>query len=304
LKLFKRILIGTASLLFGLILFLIVSILFDYAIGGDRIQKIANTTIPAEPGQPDIYAFTAKPDGEGPFPTVIMIHEFFGLNDNIVGKAEGLAEEGYYVVAPDTFRGSTTAWIPRAIYQVISTDPERVNIDLDSVFTWIEGQPDVDPDRIAIAGFCYGGRASLTYSLHNPNIAATIVFYGSPETDPAVLTALNGPVLGIFGGADNSIPLSDVHAFEISLTQSGIQNEITIYPDQPHAFVTDIETIRKGGVQGQAWEQFVDFLDTHLKNNPGSSGSIFPTNQKPSHDWGYYLRLTLAHIFNTSGHAH
>ena len=72
-----------------------------------------------------MLAYVAKPDGEGPFPAVIMIHEFYGLNESIIGKAEGLAQEGYYVVAPDTFRGSTTTWIPRAIYQVISTKPEN-----------------------------------------------------------------------------------------------------------------------------------------------------------------------------------
>ena len=69
---------------------------------------------------------------------VIMIHEFFGLNESIIGKAKALSEEGYLVVAPDTFRGSTAAWIPRAIFQVITNKPERANRDLDAVFAWIE----------------------------------------------------------------------------------------------------------------------------------------------------------------------
>ncbi len=125
------------------------------------------------------------------------------------------------MVAPDTFRGSTTSWIPRAIYQVISTKPENVNADLDSVYAWLESQPEADNDRIAIAGFCYGGRTSLLYSLHNNRLAATVVFYGSPETDPDVLKNLPGPVLGIFGGADQSISVDDVNAFEEGLQNSG-----------------------------------------------------------------------------------
>ncbi len=90
-----------------------------------------------------------------------MIHELWGLNESIISLADLLAKDGYLVIAPDTFRGSTTGWLPRAIFQVISTRPENVNADLDSVYAWLESQPDVDSGRIAIAGFCYGGRTSL-----------------------------------------------------------------------------------------------------------------------------------------------
>ena len=112
------------------------------------------TVIPGQNGGPDVRAYVATPPGEGSFPVVIMIHEFYGLNQSIVGKAEGLAQEGYLVVAPDTFRGSTTAWIPRAIYQVVTNKPEQVNQDLDSVYAWIEAQPNAAADRVGIVGFC------------------------------------------------------------------------------------------------------------------------------------------------------
>jgi len=92
------------------------------------------TVIPGQNGGPDVHVYVATPPGEGLFPVVIMIHEFYGLNESIVGKVEGLAQEGYLVVAPDTFRGSTTAWIPRSIYQVVTNKPDRVNQDLDSVY--------------------------------------------------------------------------------------------------------------------------------------------------------------------------
>ena len=186
-KLLKRIVLGLLIALAVLVIFLVGSVVVDAAMGGDRVMSLANTVVPGVNGEPDVLAYVAKPEGDGPFPTVIMIYEFFGMNELIIGKAEGLADEGYYVVAPDTFRGSTTSWIPRAIYQVISTPSERVNKDLDSVYAWLESQPEVADDRIAIAGFCYGGRASLLYSLHNNRLAATVVFYGSPETDPEVL---------------------------------------------------------------------------------------------------------------------
>lgn len=302
-KLLKRIIYGLLLLLTALVIFLVGSVLVDFAVGGDRLGKLANTIIPGANSGPDVLAYVAKPDGDGPYPAVIMIHEFFGLNESIIGKAEGLAEEGYYVVAPDTFRGSTTTWIPRAIYQVITTKQENVDADLDSVYAWLESQPDVDADRIAIAGFCYGGRTSLLYSLHNNRLAATVVFYGSPETDPDVLKNLPGPVLGIFGGADQSISQEDVKAFEDGLQEAGVQHEITIYAGQPHAFVTDIESIRAGGVQGEAWIQMLDFLNENLTS--GSSGqNVEPVSYTGQFPWRYYAMLVYEHALGTASHMH
>jgi carboxymethylenebutenolidase len=270
-------------------------------MGGDRLISLANTIIPGADGEPDVLAYVAKPEGDGPFPAVIMIHEFYGLNESIIGKAEGLTEEGYYVVAPDTFRGSTTSWIPRAIYQVISTPQDRVNTDLDSVYAWLASQPEVANERIGIAGFCYGGRASLLYSLHNNNLAATVVFYGSPETDPEVLSNLPGPLLGIFGGADQSISVEEVNAFEDALQTAGVPHEITVYDGQPHAFVTDIESIRAGGVQGEAWAQMLGFLEEHLKNGTSGQGgeSISYNAEFP---WRYYTMLVYEHALGSASH--
>src|SRR5688572_24412539 len=111
-KLIKRVFLGILILLVVFVVFLIGSIAVDYAIGASRLDAIANTLIPGVEGSPDVRAYVAKPEGEGPFPTVIMVHEFWGLNDSIVSKADLLAEEGYFVIAPDTFRGSTTGWVP------------------------------------------------------------------------------------------------------------------------------------------------------------------------------------------------
>jgi carboxymethylenebutenolidase len=303
-KIVKRILLGLLALVMGLVILLAASVAIDFAIGGERLNAVTNTSIPGQNGGPDVRAYVASPSGEGPFPVVIMIHEFFGLNESIVGKAEGLAQEGYLVIAPDTFRGSTTAWIPRAIYQVITNKPEKVNQDLDSVYAWIKAQPNAAADRVGIVGFCYGGRASLSYSLHNDQLAATAIFYGSPVTDPQVLRSLPGPVLGIFGEADNSIPVEDVHAFEAALNQAGIPNEITIYEDQPHAFVTDMQSIRSGGVQGRAWGQMLDFFEKNLKQGGASQNPVSHLAYAQPFDWKYYLLLVYEHAFGTASHLH
>lgn len=303
-KIVKSIGLALLFLVLGLVLFVAGSIAVDFAIGRDRITAVTNTVIPGTNGNPDVRAYVATPQGSGPFPVVIMIHEFFGLNESIVGKANGLAEEGYLVVAPDTFRGSTTGWVPHAIYQVITTPAERVNQDLDSVYAWIAAQPNAAASQTGVVGFCYGGRAALSYSLHNDRLAATVIFYGSPETDPQVLRSLPGPVLGIFGGADNSIPLEEVRAFDAALDQAGIPNEVTVYEGQPHAFVTSIEAIRAGGVQGQAWEQMLGFLAANLQPGSTLNDSVPAASYVAPFDWNYYLRLAYEHAFGTASHNH
>lgn len=302
-KLGKRILLGLLGLIVGVVIILAGSIIIDFAIGRDRIKTITNTTIPGLNGGPDVRAFVAAPQSSGRFPAVIMIHEFYGLNQSIVGKAQGLAEQGYLVVAPDTFRGSTTNWIPRAIYQVITTKPDQINQDLDAVYAWINSQPIAAANHTGIVGFCYGGRTSLTYSLHNDHLSATVIFYGSPITDPQVLRSLPGPVLGIFGGADNSISVEEVNAFEVGLNQAGIPNEINIYANQPHAFVKDMDSIRSGGEQGQAWAEMLKFFEKNLKQ--GGSTLREPIDHI-SYDtpfaWKYYALLTYEHAFGMTSH--
>ena len=303
-KVFKILLWSALLLLVALVLFLVGSVAIDYAAGRQRMDALTNTTIPGQDGAPDVRAFVAKPSGSGPFPAVIMIHEFFGLNESIVGKAQLLAEEGYFVVAPDTFRGSTTAWIPRAIYQVITSKPEQVNQDLDAVYAWLQAQSEVAPARTGVIGFCYGGRAALTYSLVNADLAATVVFYGSPETDPQVLQALPGPVLGIFGGADRSIPLEDVQAFDQALALAGIPHEVTVYEDQPHAFITDAASIQTDPVQAQAWAQMLGFLEEALKGDGVSRETGLTSKYRQPFDWEYYLLLVYEHAFGMSGSHH
>ena len=265
-KTFKRLLLTLFLILLVLVLFIPLSIFVDLLLGRNRVEALTNTTITGINNTPDVRAYVTRPQGDGPFPTVIMIHEFYGVNERLISKAGLLAEEGYLVIVPDTFRGSTTAWIPRAIYQVINTKQEDVNADLDSVYAWLESQPDVDINRVGIVGFCYGGRVSLLYSLHNPNMAATVIFYGSSETNPEILKNLSGPVLGIFGGADASIPLEEVTALENGLEQAEIPHQISIYEGQPHAFLVDADGIKAGGAQAEAWNEMLLFLDENLKS--------------------------------------
>lgn len=303
-KAFTRIFFRLLAVLAILILLIPLSIFLDGLAGGERIEKLANTIIPGMNGGPDVRAYVAEPEGEGPFPTVIMIHEFFGLNESILSKADLLAEDGYLVIAPDTFRGETTSWIPRAIYLVSTTDQADVNADLDSVYAWLKTQPNVDSNRIGIAGFCYGGRVSMLYSLHNGGMAVTVIFYGSSETDPEILKNLPGPVLGIFGGADQSIPLEEVNALDKGLEAAGIPHQVTVYDGQPHAFVTDAEGIQTDPAQAEAWDEMLTFLDANLKSKSGSDNNGKSLSYEAPFPWHYYMMLVYEHALGSLGHYH
>ncbi|MBI3242447.1 MAG: dienelactone hydrolase family protein [Chloroflexi bacterium] len=301
-KIIKRIGLGIVIVVVALVVFLVGSVVLDALLGGGRLDALTNTDISNANG-PDIRAYVARPATPGPHPAVIMIHEFWGLRPDIVGKAEALAQEGYIVVAPDLFRGSTTGWVPRAIYQVVSTPQEQIIGDLDAVFAWLESQADVKADRIAVMGFCFGGGASLRYSLTNNGLAGTVLLYGSPITDASQLKSLPGPVLGIFGGADQSISVSQVNAFEAGLNEAGVPNQITIYENQPHAFVKSIEEIQQGGPQGQAWDEVLVFLKETLQDETGSNRrQVSPAQVVGSTDWRYWLMLAYEHTIGSGAH--
>lgn len=255
----KRILISLSIVVAALVLFLAGSVAVDALFGGDRVAALTNMAIPNAAGQP-VAVYVAKPVGEGPFPAVIMLHEFWGLKPEITEKADALATEGYIVVAPDMYRGQTTTWLPRAIYLALTVPESQVLDELDLVFDWLEEQPDVDADRIVVMGFCYGGGKALQYSLRNADLAGTGVFYGALESDPAVLRRLPGPVLGVFGAEDRAPSPAQVEQFSAGLEAAGIEHEITIYEGVGHAFVTDMAAIRRGGAPGAAWSQFVNWL--------------------------------------------
>lgn len=256
----KRIFLGLLIVIGVVVLLVAASVAVDALIGGSRVPSLTNTAVPNSAGQP-VAAYLARPAGDGPFPTVIMLHEFWGLKAEIIEKADALAAEGYLVVAPDMYRGQTTTWLPRAIYLALTVPESQVLSDLDLVFDWLQEQPEVDPERIVVMGFCYGGGKALQYSLRNDKLAGTGVFYGALESDPDILRRLSGPVLGVFGAEDRAPSPAQVEQFSAGLEAAGIEYEITVYDGVGHAFVTDMAAIRRGGAPGAAWSQFVNWLD-------------------------------------------
>lgn len=259
-----RIILGLVALLAVFILILGGSILFDKAFG-DNADDFTNITYEDAEGR-ELLAYLAEPEGAGPHPAVIMVHEWWGINADITELADTLAEEGYVVLAPDSYRGRTTSKIQRALYMALTTDENEIWSDLDTGLDYLAALDNVDPERIASAGFCFGGKQSLELALRNADeLASMVMFYGSPKTDPAELADFNPdmPMLGIWGEDDAQIPLREVNAMADVLTDMGVDNTQSVYDGMGHAFITG-ENIDDGGEPQAAWEEMVTFLEATL----------------------------------------
>lgn len=264
-KWIRRILVGLLVIV-GLALAGVFGIIGLDAAFGPSAEDVANVTYPAEDGT-TLYGYLAQPEGEGPFPGVLMVHEWWGLNAEITEMADALAAEGYVVLAPDTYRGPATQQVPRAIFLRLSVPEDRVDADMQAAFDYLASQETVAAEQIGVMGFCYGGGVALRHGVNNPQIAATINLYGDTILDPTQFGALlndeAGPVLGIFGEADQQIPVSEVEAFEDALAAADIAHTVTIYPEMPHAFVQP-HNIDEPGAPRDAWMQILDFLADEL----------------------------------------
>lgn len=259
----RRALLGLLLVVLVAVVGLAASVPIDRWLARGAVERLANASVAGPDGAMSVYVARPPDAGAGPYPLVVMIHEFWGLDEATIGKAELLAEDGYVVVAPDLMRGRTTRWLPSAIWQTIRTPDERVRADLDAVLAGVGGLvPDgaVDAERLAVTGFCFGGRHALRYALERPQVRATGVFYGNVTGDAAALARLGGPVLGVFGAEDGSIPLAEVEAFEQGLAAAGVDHEVRVFEGVGHAFVTTAEAIAADPVQGEAWGLLRAFL--------------------------------------------
>ncbi|MBA3912630.1 MAG: dienelactone hydrolase family protein [Acidobacteriales bacterium] len=217
-------------------------------------------------GDDTVHALLYTPSGKGPFPGIVVVHEWWGLNDWVKEQASKLSDQGYVALAIDLYR-TKVATDPEQAHELMRGLPEdRVSRDLNAAFDFIKSQNSVKPDRIASIGWCMGGGISLDMALQQPTLRAAVINYGHLATDPASLHKINAAILGIFAGKDQGIEVADVKKFEQALKQDGKTVDIVIYPDAGHAFENPNN---KGGYRAadaaDAWNRTVKFLDANLK---------------------------------------
>jgi carboxymethylenebutenolidase len=218
-------------------------------------------------------AYRAAPAGRSNLPVVLVISEIFGVHEHIADVARRLARLGYLAIAPELFvrQGDAGSYgeMAKLMSEVIGKVPDaQVMGDLDATVAWA-AKNGGDPARLAITGFCWGGRITWLYAAHNPAIKAGVAWYGRLVGNATALTPrhpvdlageLKGPVLGLYGEKDGGIPLDTVEKMKVALAAGGMagkRSEFVVYPDAPHAFHADYRPSYRQAAAQDGWTRCV-----------------------------------------------
>ncbi|MFQ5829108.1 MAG: dienelactone hydrolase family protein [Candidatus Methylomirabilia bacterium] len=212
-----------------------------------------------------VGAYLAEPTGTGPFPAVIVIQEWWGLDPHIRDIAERYAREGYVALAPDLYHGKATQDPNEAGKLMGALNRDEAIKDLIGGVQYLKGQKTVRADRIGVTGFCMGGSFALLLPCKTREIKAAAPYYGEVP-DEATLGALACPVLYVYGDADSWITRDDVQRLEQSLKQYNKPGEVKIYSGAPHAFFNDTrKDVYRAAEAQDAWRRTLDFFTKHMK---------------------------------------
>jgi len=225
-------------------------------------------------GDGEIPGYRAMPEKGKTFPVVLVVQEIFGVHEHLKDVCRRLAKEGYLAIAPDLYvrQGDVSQMteIQEIRDKVVSKVPDsQVMSDLDSAADWAGKTGKGDLSRLAITGFCWGGRAVWLYAAHANQVKAGAAWYGQllhpttefrPKTPLDVAGSLKFPVLGFYGGKDAGIPLEQVEAMRKALKAAGSQSEIIVYPDAQHGFNADYRPSYNEADAKDAWRRMLDWF--------------------------------------------
>lgn len=212
----------------------------------------------------EITGYLARSEGGDSAPGIIVIHEWWGLNDNIRMMTDKLAGEGYTALAVDLYSGNVAESPEDAKKYMSAVNEDEAKENLSQAYDYLAEQQEAE--NIGVIGWCFGGGWSLQTALAHPeNIDAAVIYYGRLVTDAGQLEKLQMPVLGIFGAEDEGIPPEQVKEFESALNEAGITNSIHIYEGAGHAFANPSGTRYQQEAAEDAWQKTIAFLEEHLR---------------------------------------
>ncbi len=224
----------------------------------------------------DIPAYHAMPASGGSFPTVVVVQEIFGVHEHIRDVCRRFAKLGYFAVSSELYaREGDVSKLPdiESIRAIVARVPDdQVISDIDATIAWAIGTGKTDPSRIGITGFCWGGRITWLYAAHNPLLRAAVAWYGRLAGTPNELQPVDPvdvaekiavPVLGLYGGQDQSIPLATVETMREALRRAKAPCEIHVYPDAPHAFFADYRPSYRAEAAADGWRRLQDWFRSH-----------------------------------------
>jgi carboxymethylenebutenolidase len=235
---------------------------------------VGEVMIPVSGGS--IPGYRAMPNTGGPFATILVVHEVFGVHEHIKDICRRLAKAGYFAVAPALYaREGDVARISdiKQIMQVVAKVPEsQVASDLDATVAWAKSTGKADTSELGIVGFCWGGRQVWLYAAHNPQLKAGAAWYGvlqrpnsdmTPQNPIDVVQRINAPILGLYGGADPGIPIVQIEAMRSALKRAGKTSEIIVYPNTPHGFNADYRPSYRPEQAKDGWRRMLAWFKQH-----------------------------------------
>ncbi|HYH06675.1 MAG TPA: dienelactone hydrolase family protein [Thermoanaerobaculia bacterium] len=217
--------------------------------------------------------FLATPtSGPAKKPALIVIQEWWGVDDYIKRETARFAEQGYVALAVDLYRGKVTASMEEAHELSRGLPEDRAMGDLKAAFDYLASREDVDPQRIGVIGWCLGGGYALALATQEPRLKATVINYGRLITEPGTIAKINGPVLGNFGDQDRGIPVDDVKKFSAALTAAGKPGDVKIHEGAGHAFMNPNNKQGYNAAAAQDAQGRIDrFFDQTLRANISNS---------------------------------
>ena len=263
--------------------FVMTSLAAGFALAAQPVsaQTITTDTKGLEAGEVkipvtdgEIPAYRALPDDGGPFPVILVVQEIFGVHEHIKDICRRLAKLGYLAVAPELYaRQGDVSKIKdfrEIISKVVSKVPDtQVMSDLDAAVAWAKGTGKGDVAKLGITGYCWGGRIVWLYAAHNPNLKAGVAWYGRlvgeadelhPKHPIDLVGSIKAPVLGLYGEADQGIPVASVEKMRAALKEAGKTAEIVLYPDTPHAFFADYRPSYRKDKAEDGWKRMLDWF--------------------------------------------
>lgn len=203
------------------------------------------------------------PNAKPPIAGIVVIHEWWGLNDHIKHWSDRLAGAGYAAVAVDLYGGTVATTPDEAMAAMKTVNAERAEEILAAAHAFLAKDPRIQAKKRGVIGWCFGGGWSLRQALAVENLDAAVIYYGRLETEPKELTKIEAKVLGIFGNQDHGIPPKTVDAFDAALTTAGVEHEIYRY-DAPHAFANPSNARYNQAAATDAWSHVQAFLKANL----------------------------------------
>jgi carboxymethylenebutenolidase len=210
-----------------------------------------------------LTGYLVRPEGDAPLPAVVLIQEWWGLNEHIKDVARRIANEGYVVLAPDLYKGQVATEPDEARKLVMELDMAAAVQEILSGMAFLAERGDVASPKVGVVGFCLGGALSLRSALAGGNTGAAVAFYGQPLS-PEEAGGVQAPVLGLYGEADSGIPVDAVQAMQEALTAAGVENDFTIYPGAQHAFFNDTRASYNAEAAADAWTKMLAWFEQHL----------------------------------------